>query len=62
MGAKEKKLIKRAVHKYKRIFPCGGRKTFSECFIKAHDNKLYFWFDTEDRSTHIEVDGKVEGK
>ena len=60
MGAKEKKLIKKAVNRYKKIFPCGGRKTFTECFTKANDNKLYFWFDTEDQSTHVEVDNRVK--
>ena len=62
MGVKEKKLIKKAVHKYKKIFPCGGRKTFTECFTKAKDNKLYFWFDTEDQSTHVEVDYRIKAR
>ena len=60
MGAKQKKLIKKAVNKYKKIFPCGGKTSFSECFTKESDNNLYFWFDTEDCSTHVEVDKRVK--
>ncbi len=55
MGSTEKKLIQRAKNRYKKIFPCGNRRTFAECFTKTND-KLCFWFDTEDRSTHVEVE------
>jgi len=58
MGSKQKKLIKKAVTKYKKIFPCGGKRRFSECFTRESDDSLYFWFDTEDQSTHVEVDYK----
>lgn len=60
MGAKQKKIIKKAVNKYKRIFPCGGKRRFSECFTRESDNSLYFWFNTEDHSTHVEVDNRVK--
>ena len=60
MGTKQKKLIKKAVNKYKKIYPCGGRKAFSECFTRESDDSLWFWFDTEDRSTHVEVDNRVK--
>lgn len=57
MGEKEKRLIKKALKKYKKISPVGGRKSFHECFTRSK-NRLYFWFDTEDRSTHIETEDK----
>jgi len=55
MGAREKKLVKRAVDIYKNISPVGGKTSFSDCFTEYED-KLFFWFDTEDESTHIVIE------
>lgn len=52
MSREEKRLIKKAKNVYKRIFPCGGKESFKECFSKYND-KLFLWFDTEDDSTHL---------
>ena len=52
MGREEKRLIKKAQSVYKKIFPCGGKESFKDCFTKYED-KLFLWFDTEDQSTHI---------
>lgn len=48
-------LIRKALRAYKRIYPCGTRNSFSECFTFQDDN-LLFWFDTEDHSTHLLVE------
>lgn len=48
----KKALIKKAKSKYKRIFPCGDKKTLSECFTEE-DDELIFWFNTEDDSTRV---------
>lgn len=45
-------LIEKARMKYKRIFPCGDKKSLSECFTKEED-ELIFWFNTEDDSTRV---------
>lgn len=52
MSKREMKLIKKARDKYKKIFPCEGKDSLSECFT-THDNKIFFWFNTEDQSTHL---------
>ena len=52
MGREEKRLIRKAQSVYKKIFPCGGKESFKDCFTKYED-KLFLWFDTEDQSTHI---------
>ena len=58
MIGSEKKLIKKARSKYKRIFPCRNKKSFAECFTTYND-KLFFWFDTENQSTHVEMDDGI---
>lgn len=55
MGKREQKLFKKARDIYKNITPCGSKKSFDECFTEYED-KLFFWFDTEDDSTHILID------
>lgn len=52
MNEAEKALVRKALKKYKNIFPCGSKKTFDECFTK-NKGKLFFWFNTEDHSSHI---------
>ncbi len=52
MNCKKKKLIQLAYSLYKKIRPCGGRKTFYDCFTTV-DDELLFWFDTEDNNTHM---------
>jgi hypothetical protein len=45
-------MIERAREKHERIFPCGGREELSECFT-TDCGLLLFWYNTEDRSTHL---------
>ena len=47
-------LITRAMKKYDRIFPVKGKK-IEECFSRERDLVL-FWYNTEDNSTHIEME------
>ena len=49
------KLLERAVEDHKTIYPCGFKNRLSDCFTEEGDN-LMFWFNTEDKSTHIVVD------
>jgi len=48
------RLIKRARRKYNNIYPTINKTNMDECFT-SHDNKLIFWFNTQDKSTHIET-------
>lgn len=48
----KKKLLGEAISKYKRIYPVGNLKSLSECFV-YNEQKIYFWFNSEDRSTHL---------
>ena len=54
MPATKRELIKQAITKYKRIFPCGEKRRLSECFTRE-GNELIFWFNTEDRTTRVMV-------
>jgi hypothetical protein len=48
----ERKLLLKALLKYQKIYPCGNKKNFSECFT-TFGNNILFWFNTEDQSTHL---------
>ena len=52
MSKYEKILLKKAFKSHNRIFPCGAKASFSECFTIIDEN-LIFWFNTLDGSTHI---------
>jgi hypothetical protein len=45
-------MIAKAKERFKNIHPCGHRRKLDECFT-IEDNKLCFWFNTEDDSTHV---------
>ena len=45
-------LIKKARDTHKHIFPCMGKASLAECFT-SHEDKLLFWFNTVDQSTHM---------
>jgi hypothetical protein len=55
METAEQKLIKKARTAYKKIFPCPHRGRLEEC-ITRDDSHIYFWFNTEDDSTHLMVE------
>jgi hypothetical protein len=55
MNQKEQSLYHKALKLHDRIFPCTSRSTFKECFTIA-GNKLLFWYNTADHSTHILAD------
>jgi hypothetical protein len=46
------KLILQAKKLYNHIDPCGNKDTLYECFT-INENKLIFWFNTKDHSTHM---------
>ena len=48
----KKIMIKKAKDRYKKIHPYGRRRKLAECFTMEQD-KLCFWFNTEDDSTHV---------
>jgi hypothetical protein len=52
------KMIQDAKTQYGPICLLPHRATFSECFTWSN-NKLFFWFNTEDHSTHL-IAEKVE--
>jgi hypothetical protein len=53
MSNLKKIMIKKAKNRYKKILPCGKKANFEDCFT-VEKNKLLFWFNTEDQSTHVE--------
>jgi hypothetical protein len=57
MGELEQKLIKKAMQKHKKIFPCARRGNFDRCFTRE-DDRLLFWYNTTDKSTHV-ISAKV---
>jgi spermidine/putrescine-binding protein len=48
----KKTMIKKAKDRFKKIHPCGLRRKLDECFT-VEDDRLCFWFNTEDESTHV---------
>lgn len=52
MGTIEQKIMEQALRKYKKIYPCGSKKSLWECFTRYNDSVL-FWFNTEDDTTHM---------
>ena len=48
----EKNLVRKASEKHATIFPCVPKKGFEHCFTQDKE-KVYFWFNTVDRSTHM---------
>ena len=48
----ERRLIRKAKQKHRKILPCSRERTFSTCFTQT-DDRLLFWYNTHDRSTHV---------
>jgi hypothetical protein len=44
-------LINQARRQFAAIYPCGVKKSLADCFTQ-HNNRIVFWFNTEDHSTH----------
>ena len=55
MTEQKERLIRRAVETHERIMPCSNRTELGECFSTLED-KLIFWFNTEDNSTHVLIE------
>jgi len=58
MNEIEQTLINRAQKQFKQIYPCSTKNGLKECFT-VEDNRLIFWFNTEDDSTHMIMQDKV---
>jgi hypothetical protein len=52
MNTIKRTMIKKAKNRFKKILPCGRKRKFAECFTVEKD-KVFFWFNTEDQSTHV---------
>jgi hypothetical protein len=58
MNKIKKTLINRAKMQFKQIYPCSTKKRLKECFTVEED-KMIFWFNTEDETTHIIIQDLV---
>ena len=45
-------MILKATEKHSMIYPCSNKADFDECFTHESD-RLIFWYNTEDNSTHV---------
>jgi hypothetical protein len=52
MNELKNRLISKAQEIFIKIYPCGGKRDLTDCFTVI-GNKLVFWFNTEDQSTHL---------
>jgi hypothetical protein len=52
MNKLKETLIKRAKDRFQEISPCPTRGSFEESFT-LENNRLCFWFNTKDQSTHV---------
>jgi hypothetical protein len=48
----EERLVNQAAALHAAIFPCPSRGEFEHCFTWDKE-KVYFWYNTEDQSTHV---------
>jgi hypothetical protein len=48
----KRRLIKKAKKKHCHIFPCALKKDLNACFSVV-DDRLFFWYNTHDKSTHV---------
>ncbi|HUI93008.1 MAG TPA: hypothetical protein VLX68_12235 [Chitinivibrionales bacterium] len=55
MGAIKARMIEQAMSQYNDIRPTALRYSFSDCFTVSGD-KIMFWFNTGDNSTHMLVE------
>ena len=46
-------LIEKAEKLFGKIHPCLNKPTLDDCFTLTKDRELFFWFNTEDNSTHL---------
>ncbi|MBD3315574.1 MAG: hypothetical protein GF344_07290 [Chitinivibrionales bacterium] len=56
-GAEKKiraRLIEQALMRHKKIYPCANHGNLNDCFTVS-GNRILFWFNTEDQSTHLVV-------
>ncbi len=49
---RKRQMIDLALRQHKEIFPCANRQKLDECFTDD-ENRLFFWFNTRDESTHV---------
>ncbi|KMQ51790.1 hypothetical protein CHISP_1286 [Chitinispirillum alkaliphilum] len=61
MDKLKEKMIRRAVKRYKHIYPCGEKNQLSQCFTTM-GNTILFWFNTKDHTTKLitSKDGKIQ--
>lgn len=45
-------MIQSAMQTHRKIFPCSHHTDLQDCFTE-HNDHLLFWYNTEDRSTHL---------
>jgi len=48
----QNKMIKKAEKMHKKIYPCAEKSNLEDCFTKSNDF-VFFWYNTEDHSTHV---------
>jgi len=47
-----RKMFQQALTKFSHIYPCADKTAFSDCFTRVRNHYL-FWFNTDDKSTHV---------
>ncbi|MFP4013536.1 MAG: hypothetical protein ACLFVQ_05585 [Chitinispirillaceae bacterium] len=52
MNELKNRIITQARERYEQIFPCSSKEDLAECFTTENET-LMFWFNTEDKSTHL---------
>lgn len=52
MSELQKQMISQARRQYHQIFPCATKGSLRECFT-VEENRILFWFNTADETTHV---------
>jgi hypothetical protein len=50
--AHKQRMIRRALAEHREVYPCADRTDLWDCFT-SEKNRLMFWFNTRDASTHM---------
>lgn len=59
MSNRKQALIDQARKQYGEISPCSGKESLEDCFSEEDRYGLFFWFNTDDGSTRVLIEGKV---
>lgn len=59
MTSRQQALIDQAREKHGEIQPCANKENLEQCFTLEDRYGYLFWFNTEDGSTRVLIEGRI---